>query len=436
MSERTAAPATERAQSQRRSLLVSGLGNVLEWYEWTVYAVFAPFIAVVVFNAEDEVSALLSTLGVYAVGFLMRPVGGIVFGRIADRRGRKFALLVTMTLMAVCSLAIGLIPTYATVGALASLLLVLLRLLQGFAHGGESTVVGVYIAEIATPKRRALWSSLTFVAIFGGAVVAYLVGAAVTTIYDDATVVDWAWRIPFIVGGLAALAVVGLRSQMSEPEVYADAATAMTKAPRASLGERLRVIGLIFALMAGVTAAHYTWQSYASTYAITQKGMDASAAFWMSLVATSIAMMTVPLFGVLADRVGRRPMLLFFAIAAFVLQFPLMQLISDRPWTLLVASTVGLLLVSTACSISAAMSEIVPTHVRAQVLGIGYSLSVALFGGTAPYLNQMFNSEGIPWAASVYIMVLAVITGVAALRIPETRNADLNQPSADGPRIH
>ncbi|WP_044476333.1 MFS transporter, partial [Rhodococcus aetherivorans] len=184
--------------SKKKSLFASAVGNVLEWYEWSAYAVFAPFIAAVMFNNSDPISALLSTLAVFAVGFLMRPLGGIVFGRIADRRGRKFVLVTTMLMMATGSLVIGIMPTYESIGAWASLILLAARIMQGFAHGGESATAYSYVGEIAPPHRRGMWGSVAFIAIFGGSVLAYSIGGAVTSSLSETAVAEWGWRIPFL----------------------------------------------------------------------------------------------------------------------------------------------------------------------------------------------------------------------------------------------
>ena len=412
-------------RSKRRSMFASTVGNVLEWYEWSAYAVFAPFIAAAMFDSKNPVSALLSTLAVFAVGFLMRPLGGIVFGRIADKRGRKFVLITTMLIMAGGSLLIGLMPTYGQVGIWASVLLLLARVAQGFAHGGESATANTYIAEIAPPAKRGQWGSIVFVAIFGGSVLAYIVGGGVTSILGTAGVAQWGWRIPFLLGALLALAALYLRRGMEESDVFEAKAAAAEVAPipRKTV---VRAVLLMIAMTSGITAAHYTWTSYASTFAITQRGMDPQTAYWASVIAQSIALITLPFWGRLSDRIGRRPLLIGFSVAMVAAQFPLMGMITNEGWTLAVAATLALCIVAIPGALLAAvLSENFPTKIRTQGIGFAYSLSVAVFGGTAPYLNALFNSWSLGWLSSIYIVVLCLATALAVLKLPETRGIDL-----------
>lgn len=424
--ERDRLPSTSGSdiRSKKKSLFASAVGNVLEWYEWSAYAVFAPFIAAVVFDSANPVSALLSTLAVFAVGFLMRPLGGIVFGRIADRRGRKFVLVTTMLMMAGGSLVIGIMPTYDSVGIWASVILLAARITQGFAHGGESATAYSYVSEIAPPHRRGMWGSVAFIAIFGGSALAYSVGGGVTSVLSNDAVADWGWRIPFLIGAMLALVALYLRRSMEESEVFdAQAADDGPRIPRATV---VRAVLLMIGMTSGITAAHYTWTSYISTYAITQKNMNPDTAYWMLVVAQLIALVSLPFWGLLSDRIGRRPMLFAFAGLMFVLQFPLTAMISSAGWTLLLATTVALLVVSIPASVlSATLSESFPTKLRTQAIGFAYSISVAVFGGSSPYLNQLLVGQGIGWAFSVYIMLLCAFTGIACVFMKETKGIRL-----------
>ena len=417
-----------------RSLAASTTGQLFEWYEWTAYAVFATYIAAAMFNNDNPVSALLATFAVFAVGFLMRPLGGIVFGRIADVRGRKWVLITTMLMMAGASLAIGLLPTYESIGITASILLLLCRMIQGFAHGGESATAYSYVAEIAPPHRRGMWGSLVFVAIMGGTVVAYGIGGGITEILSESAVGDWGWRVPFLLGAVFALFVLYLRSGMEESDVF-DTAENVEKQGEAaevvttfSAGRMARAIALVVAMVSGITVAHYTWSSYASTFAITQRDMDSSAAFWAIFGSQLIALCTLPLWGLFSDKIGRRPVIFIFAAGTIVTTPFLFNLIDDRAWTLFVASLIAMTFVAAAGSIlSSFMSEAFPTKMRTAGIGFAYSLSVAVFGGSAPYLNAQFLEWDLYWLISAYIIGLCVCTVIATLLMKETRGQDLHR---------
>ncbi|MEH6381816.1 MAG: MFS transporter, partial [Dietzia cercidiphylli] len=388
-SEVTPTQSAEGNRNAKRSLAASTTGQLFEWYEWTAYAVFAPFIAAAMFNNENPVSALLATFAVFAVGFLVRPLGGIVFGRIADVKGRKWVLITTMLMMAGASLLIGLLPSYETLGVFASVLLLLCRIVQGFAHGGESATAYSYVAEIAPPHRRGMWGSLVFVAIMGGTVIAYGVGGTITAVLSESAVGEWGWRIPFLLGAVFALFVLYLRAGMEESDVFDKAAEAAVADPTSpvvtfSKGRLARAIALVVTMVSGITVAHYTWSSYASTFAITQRDMDAGAAFWMIFGSQLIALCTLPLWGLLSDKIGRRPVIFIFAVGTIVTTPFLMGMIDDRPWTLFLTSLIAMTLVAAAGSIlSSFMSEAFPTKMRTAGIGFAYSLSVAVFGGSA-----------------------------------------------------
>lgn len=443
---------TDLAQkAEKKSLLASTVGQLLEWYEWSAYAVFAPFIAQVMFNPHDPVSALLSTLAVFAVGFLVRPLGGVVFGSVADKKGRKLVLITTMLTMAAASVLISVMPTYESIGVWASVGLLLARMIQGFAHGGESAAANSYVAEIAPRHRRGQWGSLVFVAIFGGSVMAYTLGGGITSVLAESAVAEWGWRIPFLLGAVLALVALYMRRGMVESAVHEhdqearnddapqqmhdeDPAVTTTRnrtesTPKVRTGKhsQLKAILVVIAMVSGITAAHYTWTSYVSTYAIVEQNMAPQAAYWVTVIAQVIALISLPLWGRLSDRIGRKPVLYFFAVAMIIIQFPLMGLISDQPWTLFVAATLALLIVAASGALlSCVMSEVFPTKFRTRNIGLAYSVSVAVFGGSAPYLNQLFNSIEMSWLSSLYIVILCVVTLFAVRLLPETKGIDLN----------
>lgn len=443
---------THTRRTQRRSFFASIVGQLLEWYEWSAYAVFAPYIAAALFNPADTVSGLLATFGVFAIGFLFRPLGGIVFGRIADRRGRRFVLVTTMLLMASASVLIGLLPTFTSIGIAASLLLLLARIVQGFAHGGESATANSYIAEIAPARSRGLWGSAVFMTIFGGAFLAFILGGVITGVLTEPEVQSWGWRIPFLLGAVLAVVALWLRVGMVESDVFAAedgeaeaGASAEAAAPAAErdpaqdgLGEEhfsARTLSplspalslvLIFFLVSGVAASNYTWTSYVSTYAQTQEGMDPNGAYWSLVAALVVGLASLPFWGWVSDRVGRKPVLYVFAIGLIVTVFPLMGFIDHRPWTLFVSTSIALFFLSAGAGLLASvMAETFPTSSRTASIGFAYSLATAVFGGTTPYVNQLAVAWDVPWASNLFIAFAAALALWAAWRLPERKGIDL-----------
>lgn len=433
-------PGSRSTKGTRKSLLASTSGQLLEWFEWSSYAVFTPFIAAAMFNQNDPTSALLATFGVFAIGFLMRPLGGIIFGSIADRKGRKNVLIVTMISMALASVAIGLMPSYDTIGVGASVALLIIRMIQGFAHGGESATANSYIPEIAPRKKRGQWGSLVQVSIYGGSVLAFTLGGVISMVLTESQIADWGWRIPFLLGAGGAVFALYLRRGMEESDAFQEqdnkppTATPVARDNSSDQGKKFPkprsqkvAILLVIGMISGQTAAHYVWTSFASTYAITKQGMSYEAAYWVTVVAQLVALVSLPLWGMLSDRIGRKPVMYIFALGIAVLQIPLLGMISDQPWTLLVASTVALLFVTSGGALLAPiMAEVFPTARRTTSIGIAYSVSVAVFGGTMPYVYQLFVGLDMTWVAGAIGVILCLLTFVAVKFLPETKGVDLH----------
>ena len=423
----------DRHSILKKCLRASSLGNAIEWFDWTVYAIFAPYLAKNMFNPSDETSALLSTLAVFAVGFIARPLGGLVFGGLADRRGRRHVMVLTVSMMATGSLIVGLTPGYAQVGVLSSIVLLMARLLQGLAHGGDSATSYVYISEIAPKESRGLWSSAVFVSVTSGSLLATLLGVGLTKSLESSEMLAWGWRIPFFLGSGLGIYAYFLRRGLMETEVFMGRQklneSAITQGDvlptESSEGMFVTALRLII-FTAGTTVTYYTWAAFASTYAISVKGMVAGDAFMASMGAQIVAIIMLPVWGALSDRVGRKPLALGFACGFMLLAYPLDWLLSNEPWTLFVAQSVALTLWAMVASIyPAILSEQLPTHQRAVGTGIASSVSVALFGGTAPYINTWLAAHNMHGMFTAYMIVLCAATALAVLTMRESRASDL-----------
>ncbi|MFJ1472495.1 MFS transporter [Massilia orientalis] len=409
-----------------RSMVATSLGNGLEWFDWTIYAVFSTYIAKALFNPADPKSALLSTLAVFAVGFVSRPLGGIFFGRLADRKGRKAVLLSCMLLMGIGSLMIALIPSYAQIGGWASFLILVARLLQGFAHGGESTASYAYVAEIAPKERRAFWSSSMFFSVGLGSILATLLGAMLNRLIPTEQMNAWGWRLPFYFGALLSVAILFMRRGMMESDVLESHLARIQTPSEWSKAKILKCTIGIFFYQAGVGLPYYIWTGYAAIFAITQRGMDPSKAFLASVFAQIVYIIATPIWGRISDRVGRKPLAILYFIAVAVLSYPLIKFISGDPWTLFLAQ--GLMLALTGIvggTMPAILAEQIPTRYRSRILGIALPISVALFGGTAPYLSSWFSGMKLEWAFNVYVVIIVLIAAYVVWGWKETKGIDL-----------
>jgi MHS family alpha-ketoglutarate permease-like MFS transporter len=430
----TTPPATNTTASASavprwKTLVGTGIGNALEWYDWNVYAVFTPFFAAQFFRSSDPTSALLSSLAVFAVGFLMRPLGGLLFGWLADRTGRRAAMTTSIACAAIGSLVIGFSPTYTTVGVGASAILVIARLGQGLAHGGELPAAQTYISEMAPHGRRGRWSSLIYVSGTCGVTLGTLVGAVLASVLSEGALHEWGWRIPFVLGGFLGLYALLLRRQLSETEVFEQHRSEASE-PNPGLWRgmwRYRVACLrVIGLTVGATVVYYTWAVSAPAYAISVKGVDEKAALWVGVFANVVFIVMLPLFGILSDRVGRKPLVYFATLGLAVATIPLNKFIDDQAWKLAVAMFVAMTIMAAYSSIGPALyAEMFPTHLRAAGVGFPYSVAVALCGGTAPYLQTwLADTGGEDWFL-YYTVALLLLTFLVALRIPETKDVEL-----------
>ncbi len=414
--------------SPRYALGMTIAGNLLEWFDWTIYATFAPYIAKTMFAPSDQVSAMLQTLAIFAVGFIARPIGGFLFGKFADTHGRRAALVTSMLLMATGSLMIAVTPSYAQVGVMASALLLVARLVQGFAHGGESGAAYVYIAELAPPRSRGLWSSSAFASVTGGVVLGSLLGVLLTQTLDSGVLQSWGWRVPFLLGAGLAIFTFYLRRSAMESEAFEDSKRQPLLASEQTGGSRSAGVTCLrlFILLSATVVVYYTWLGFATSYAVVNKGVSEKDAFVASLAAQLICLLAMPCFGWLSDRVGRKPLALFTTVGFVLLSFPLDFMFQSSAWSLFICQTIALLMfASTGAIYPALMSEQLATSRRGTSVGFVTSLSAAVFGGTAPYLNTWLTSIGAHWVFTAYTVSLCILATVVVATMPETRGISL-----------
>lgn len=414
------------AVGRRRSLRNATAGNVLEWYDWNVYAIFAPFFAPQIFDSHDPASALLQSLVVFAVGFLTRPLGGLLIGRWGDRFGRRRALTLSMLLMAAGSLLIALCPTYRTAGWLAPLTILVARLAQGLSAGGEFAASSAYVVEIAPPGRKGLYSSAIYVSNALGNLIAALLGTVLTMLLDDDQMTAWGWRVPFLLGtGLAWYAFV-LRRRMIETHLVTETTSddppddsRGSESPERSRrsaaaggiwsrpGAMLRVVGYT---LAG-TIVYYTWVVFLPSYATADGHVTPSSALVATTAAQLLFIVVLPLAGMLADRVGTKPLLMVFAVGFALLTVPLLA-VASRSFTWLVAiECVGLVLFCGYGAIAPQiMAEQFPAGARATGIGVPYGLTVSVFGGTAPYLAAAASHSGHAVLYAGYVALASVVS--------------------------
>ncbi|KHL04287.1 major facilitator transporter [Sinomonas humi] len=422
----------KRGNSTTHTVLSTGIGNAAEWYDWGIYATFAPFFSKQLFNPADPTSAILSTLAVFAVGFLARPFGGFLFGWIGDRIGRKTSMTLSIGLAAVGSLLIAVAPTFGAVGPLASLVLLIARLIQGLAHGGELPSSQTFLAESAPKEKRGLWSTLIYFSGTIGTIAGVLMGAIFTIVLTKEQMGAFGWRIPFLVGALLGLWGLVMRARLKETEIFEEE-EAEVKAAHAKpklwpeivkhRKQALQVIGLTV----GLTIVYYVWAIVAPTYAATTLKIDAGQALWAGVAANVVFLIALPLWGKLSDRIGRKPVLLISAVGAAVLNFPMQALLRDSAWQLFISMSVMLVFIAASASIVPAVyAELFPTSIRTVGVGVPYSICVALFGGTAPYLQTLFTDVvKQSWMFNGYAVLMAVISAAVVLSIPETKGKDL-----------
>ncbi|QYF89804.1 MFS transporter [Arthrobacter sp. PAMC25284] len=422
-----AAAAAPARTSHWRTLIGTGIGNAVEWYDWAIYATFAPFFAGQLFSSTDPTSAMLSTLAIFAVGFVARPFGGFLFGLIGDRIGRKASMTLAVGLAAFGSLLIGIAPTFQAVGFWASLMLLVARLIQGLAHGGELPSSQTYLSEMAPKEKRGFWATLIYTSGTMGILAGTALAAVLNGLLSTDDMAAWGWRVPFLIGAGLGLYALIMRAGMKETEAFMRESTDEKREPMwPQIVRHRKQAAQVIGLTMGLTVTYYIWGVVAPSYAATALKMDRGDALWASVGAMVVFIGVLPLWGKLSDRIGRKPVLLIGAVGSAVFHFPMTWLLKDSPWQLTVSMTVMLVFIAASAAIVPAVyAELFPTTIRTVGVGVPYAICVAVFGGTAPYLQAWFASISQASMFNTYAVVLLAISAVCVFTIPETKGKDL-----------
>ena len=410
------------------NIFSGSVGNLVEYFDWAIYASFALYFAPAFFPENDQTTQLLNNAAIFAVGFIFRPLGGWMLGSLADRKGRKSALLLSVSLMCLGSLIIACTPGYAVIGSWAPALLLFARMLQGFSIGGEYGSSATYLSEMATANRRGYYSSFQYVTIVLGQILALgLLMLLQKCLLSSEELHDWGWRIGFIVGGLLAVVAMGLRGNMAETAAFVEHHTYSSH--HANLRELLKYPKQVFtvvALTAGGTLSYYTFTVYMQKFLVNTTGFSKDDATTICTIALVVFMVVQPIFGLISDFVGRRFMLIAFGTCATVFTVPILALLS-QPQSIesaLIWYVCALLIVSGYSSVNAIIkAELFPVHIRALGVGFPYALTVALFGGTAEYLALWMKSFGHSEWFAYYVSVCAALSLIVALTMKEPMKA-------------
>jgi MHS family alpha-ketoglutarate permease-like MFS transporter len=413
-----------------KAIMGGSIGNLVEWYDWYAYSAFSLYFAGSFFPDSNPTVQLLNTAGIFAVGFLMRPIGGYIFGKLADNRGRKVAMTLSVLLMSFGSLLIACLPGYASIGIAAPILLLLARLLQGLSVGGEYGTSATYLSEVATKERRGFYSSFQYVTLIGGQLLALGLQLILQKIFlTDEEMHIWGWRIPFVIGAVLSLVALYLRANLHETEAFKNKDGVIKK--EGSLRELLkhpRAIAVVVGLTLGGTLAFYTYTTYMQKFLVNTVGLTKDQSTVLTFCSLLLFALMQPLFGAISDKVGRKPLLISFGVLGTICTYPLLTALSQTTgmWGAFGLLMGALLIVSGYTSINAVVkAELFPVEVRALGVGLPYSLTVAIFGGTAEYLALWSKNAGHESYYYWYVTICIFISLIVYINMQDTKHTSL-----------
>jgi MHS family alpha-ketoglutarate permease-like MFS transporter len=420
------AESSDSADRRRRIIAIIGAssGNLVEWYDFYAYAFTSIYFASAFFPSGDATSQLLAAAGIFAVGFFMRPLGGWLFGWIADTHGRRTSMIISVLMMCGGSLLIACLPTHASIGAAAPVVLLFARLIQGLSVGGEYGTAATYMSEVASKGNRGFYSSFQYVTLIGGQLLALLVVAMLQILFTTEQLKAWGWRIPFLIGAIAALVAMYLRRSLAETASQEAMHRKEAGSVTALLRNHPRAVMIVLAFTMGGSLYFYTFTTYMQKYLVNTAHMDATVVTFVMTVVLILYMLLQPVFGALSDVIGRKNnMILFTALGALCAPPLLFALASvASPYAAFILVLLALVIASFYTSISGVVkAELFPTEVRALGVGLSYAVANALFGGTAEYVALWLKSAGHePWFAW-YVAGMVAIGLAASLIMPDTR---------------
>ncbi|MBW6532269.1 MFS transporter [Sphingomonas sp. RRHST34] len=424
------APGTAPVSGRLKSIIGGSTGNLVEWFDWYVYSAFTLYFVGHFFPKDDPTAQLLSAAAVFAVGFVMRPIGAWIMGIYADRRGRKAGLTLSVTLMCTGSLIIACAPGIETIGYGAPALLVLARLMQGLSVGGEYGASATYLSEMAGKERRGFFSSFQYVTLISGQLLAILLLVVLQSLMSEAALTSWGWRIPFAIGAVLALVVFWLRRGLAETQSFEKAKK--SDAPKSGFGTLLRrhprETALVMLLTAGGTLAFYAYSIYMQKFLVNTSGFSKETATQINAVTLFVFMLLQPVAGGLSDRIGRKPLMVAFGVAGVLFTYPIFSAL-ERTRDATVAGLLvmaALVIVTGYTSINAVVkAELFPAHIRALGVALPYALANTIFGGTAEYVALSFKQHGWEQGFYWYVTVMIGVSLLVYLRMRDTGKTSL-----------
>ncbi|MFO6060295.1 MFS family transporter [Pseudomonas aeruginosa] len=421
------APVHQYSNEERRkrifAIVGASSGNLVEWFDFYVYAFCAIYFAPAFFPSDNPTVQLLNTAGVFAAGFLMRPIGGWMFGRIADKHGRKTAMLISVVMMCAGSLAIACMPTYASIGTLAPALLLLARMFQGLSVGGEYGTSATYMSEVALKGQRGFFASFQYVTLIGGQLLAVLVVVVLQQLLSEDELRAWGWRIPFVIGAITAVIALWLRRSLNET---ASKSTLERKESGtfAELFKHKRAFFTVLGFTAGGSLIFYTFTTYMQKYLVNTAGMSAKTASAVMTFALLAYMLMQPLFGMLSDRIGRKSSMLWFGTLGTLCTLPILLALKtvSSPYVAFFLIILALAIVSLYTSISGLIkAEMFPPEVRALGVGVSYAVGNAIFGGSAEYVALGLKSVGMENVFYWYVSAMCLLALLVCVSLPDLR---------------